>query len=223
MARAPTRPAAPQRTLADLLNQLGGIPPRRVRLDPTPGAATEADVLNADRHDGRLCELIDGVLVEKTMGFEESRLALLIAYHLQAFVMRHDLGIVAGEAGMLRLVPGLVRIPDVSFISWTRYRACATRKAPIPDLAPDLAIEVLSNGNTKREMRRKLLEYFDAGAQLVWLVDPKVRTVRVHTAPDHSTLTVEDGALDGGDVLPGFTLALRDLFAEADRQGPRGA
>ena len=91
----------------------------------------------------------------------------------------------------------------------------------IPTVAPDLVVEVLSKGNTRREMVRKLDEYFRAGVRLVWYVDPKSRTVRVYTTPDDSVVLSEDQHLDGGDVLPGFTLSIRDWFAEAERTGPR--
>jgi Uma2 family endonuclease len=113
---------------------------------------------------------------------------------------------------MLRLAPGLVRIPDVSYISWNRLPKRRRPKRPIPDLAPDLAIEVLSKSNTRKEMERKLREYFDAGVRLVWFVDPKARTVRVFTGVDESVLLGKEQTLDGGDVLPGFRLRLRELY-----------
>lgn len=72
-------------TLADLLIQLGGIAPERVRFRPLPGTATEQDVLDAQAHDGRLCELVDGVLVEKGMGFRESFLAMTLSTILWGF------------------------------------------------------------------------------------------------------------------------------------------
>src|SRR5206468_1626606 len=83
---------------------------------------------------------------------------------------------------------------------------------PILDRAPDLAVEVLSKGNTRAEMDRKLREYFAAGVRLVWLIDPKTRTARVHTSPEEMTRLGEGDTLDGGDVLPGFALPLRDLL-----------
>ena len=86
---------------------------------------------------------------------------------------------------------------------------------------PDLVVEVLSKGNTPKEMARKLEEYFRAGVRLVWYVNPKKRTVRVYTAPDRSVLLREDDTLDGGDVLPGFVLSIRKWFAEAERSMPR--
>ena len=90
---------------------------------------------------------------------------------------------------------------------------------PIPDLAPDLAVEVLSVGNTLGEMARKRQDYFAAGLHLVWQVDPRTRTVEVFTAPDQSTILHETHILDGGTVLPGLTLPLPELFAALDLHG----
>ncbi len=104
-------------TVAELLKKHGGIPAERVLLDPPPGTATEKDVLAVERQ-GRICELVDGVLVEKAMGLAESYLALCIAFFLQGFLQQHRLGFLAGEDGAPRLWPGLVRITDISFISW---------------------------------------------------------------------------------------------------------
>jgi Uma2 family endonuclease len=117
-------------------------------------------------------------------------------------------------------MPGLVRIPDVSFIVWGRMPPADAPAKPIPDLSPDLAVEVLSESNTRREMERKLQEYFEAGASLVWYIDLRARTVTVYTAPDQSTVLGESATLDGGDLLPGFALPLRELFARASRRGP---
>jgi Uma2 family endonuclease len=88
---------------------------------------------------------------------------------------------------------------------------------PIPLVAPDLAVEVLSRSNTPREMARKRREYCEAGTRLVWEVDPAARTVTVFTSPERFTVLDATQTLDGGSVLPGFTLALADLFAELDR------
>src|SRR5438552_14595556 len=113
--------AATIETLADLLKRLGGASPERIRFHPFPGTATEADVLVRPDGEKRLCELIDGVLVEKPMGYYESLLALLLGHFLQSFLDAHPLGFLLGEAGTLRLMPGLVRIPDLSFISWDHF------------------------------------------------------------------------------------------------------
>jgi Uma2 family endonuclease len=210
---------SPARTAADLLRQLGGIPLDRILLDPAPGRATERDLLDLHRREGRICELIDGTLVEKPMGLRESILAGALIALLRSFVLPRNLGVVSGEAGMMRLMAGLVRVPDVAFVSWDRLPGRSIPREPIPDLAPDLAIEVLSPSNTPGEMKRKLDEYFSARVRLVWIVDPERRTAAVHTDVSNPTLLDASGTLTGGDVLPGFQCALADLFAELDRRG----
>jgi Uma2 family endonuclease len=212
-------PAVALETLADLLDHLGGIAPERVRLSPAPGTATEEDVLHVHDHAGRLCELVDGVLVEKAMGFRESFLAAALIIILGNFVRPRNLGLVTAPDGMMCLAAGLVRIPDVAFISCDRLPNRRVPTAPIHALAPNLAVEVLSVGNTAREMARKCREYFAAGVQLVWLVDPETRTIVVHTAPEDSTTLHAEGTLEGGMVLPGFALSVQGFFAELDRQG----
>jgi len=205
-------PLANVANLGDLLKRLGSIPAERVRLHPTPGTATEKDVLRVLDHENRPCELIEGTLVEKPMGYEESEIACLLITFLNNFVRPRKLGIVTGADGTIRLFPGLVRIPDVAFASWTCLPEGRRPKAPIPHIAPDLVVEVLSKGNTKPEIAKKLGEYFAAGVRLVWLVDFRKRTVLVHTAVDQSVLIKEGQALDGGAVLPGFVLRLDELF-----------
>ena len=190
--------------------------PRRIRFRPAPGTATEDDVIKIHNRERRLFELIDGVLVEKVLGYSESVLAIELARLLGNFVRRRKLGTLAGEAGMLRLSPGLVRIPDLSFISRARLAHHRRARAPILPLAPDLAIEVLSEGNTPREMARKIREYFDSGCRLVWLIDPRSRTVAVYTTPAKPIILTEKQTLTGGDVLLGFRLPLRKLFGVLD-------
>jgi len=206
-------------TLADLLQYLGGIAPDRVRFRPPPGTATEEDVLAIHAREGRLYELIDGVLVEKAVGLRESYLASVLITILWSFVRPRNLGIVTGEAGTMRLAFGLVRIPDVAFISWQRLSGRRIPTELIPALAPDLAVEILSSSNTPGEMARKRQEYFAAGVQVVWQIDPNTRTVEVYTTPEQSTVLRETQILAGGTALPGFVLPLHELFAELDRQG----
>jgi Uma2 family endonuclease len=209
--------APPIRNLADLVKRLGDIPLERIRFRPPVGTATEEDVLEAEEHEKGLCELVDGTLVEKAMGFEEARVALQLGHLIQSHLDETDLGICLGADGMMRIAPGLVRIPDVSFIAWDRLPDRESPAVPIPDLAPTLAVEVLSEGNTKREMDRKVGEYFDAGVELVWLIDPRKRAARVYSAPQRSILVRAAQSLDGGDVLPGFSVRLADLLDRGRR------
>jgi Uma2 family endonuclease len=208
-------------TLADVLRRLGDVPTSRIRFFPYPGTATEEDVLVIQAKEDRLCELIDGVLVEKAMGFRESLLAVSLLTTLDLFVNARKLGLVAGPDGMMRLSSGLVRIPDVSFISWKDIPGGKVPEAPIPKLAPTLATEVLSESNTPAEIKRKRREYFKAGTSLMWVVDPKVRTVTVWTSVKKSQVLTESDTLDGGSVLPGFKLPLKELFSVLDREAPK--
>jgi Uma2 family endonuclease len=200
------------RTAAEWLHDLGDVPLERIIFDPLPGTATEADVLRLEAQEGKLCELIDGTLVEKAMGYEESAIALRIAFLLQSFILPRKLGVVSGEAGMMRILRPRVRMPDVAYVSRERLPGGRVPKEPIPDLVPDLAVEVLSESNTPREISLKLREYLDAGVRLVWIVDPRLRTVEVHRPSAAPVSLTESETIDAGDVLPGFSVAVSEFF-----------
>ncbi len=206
-------------TFADLLHQIGNVPLERIRLHPAPGTATEQDVTAAlEGVEKHICELVDGVLVEKPVASTEAMLAGVIVQLLWNYVEEDDLGVVIPGDGPLRLRIGLVRIPDVSFISWDRLPGGEFPDDPIAAVAPDLAVEVLSEGNTKAEMERKLRDYFDAGVRLVWLIQPKTQTAVAYTSTTKTRRVGKEGSLDGGEVLPGFRLPLKEVFARAHRQ-----
>ncbi len=206
-------------TALDLVQRFGAIPLHRVRLHPPPGTATEQDVLEADAREDRLCELIDGTLVEKTVGTYESYLAGLLCQFLGTYARENGLGIALGADGMIRLAPRQIRIPDVAFLSWDRLPEGDLPRDPIWSLIPDLAAEVISRHNTREEMARKLGEYFAAGVRLVWYVFPKTQEVHVYTSADHHDVLGEGDVLEGGDVLPGFQLELKAFFAPPRRGG----
>ena len=101
----------------------------------------------------------------------------------------------------------------MAFYSWAKLPGGRVPDEPIPELHPDLAVEVLSKPNTRGEMFAKRKDYFFAGVRLVWYVDPRTDTVTAYTSPDESvTLTTAD-TLTGGDVLPGFSVPVRDIFS----------
>ena len=205
-------------TIAELLEKLGDLPPVRLPLGQSFGTSTEADVLRfLDLPRKRICELVDGTLVEKAMGYEESTVAAMLIRYLLNFIVPRKLGRISGEQGTLRLWPGRVRIPDVAFVSQARLIGHNFLNEPIPLLVPDLVVEVLSKTNTKKEMRLKREDYFQVGVRLVWEIDPETRTVQVFTKvdPPDATLTTAD-TLTGGEVLPDFTLSLREFFAALD-------
>ena len=101
---------------------------------------------------------------------------------------------------------------DASFVSSERLKSVEDFDKFLP-FAPDLAVEVLSPGNTVTEMDEKIAMYFAAGSQLVWIINPKRRTVAIYTSPFNVRILGEHDTLDGGDVLPGFGLELSKLFA----------
>ena len=208
-----TEMVAPFERMSELLESLGCIAPQRVFLRPTPGSATEADLLAHDRRpDAFPCELIRGVLVEKAVGFLEAIVATAVCYELSSFVKSRDLGIVVGAGAAMRILPGVVRSPDVSFVRWDKMPGRKVPRSSIPALHPDLAVEVLRNGNTAGEIENKRSDYFRAGVRLFWVVDPSRRTVRVCTPGGESTLD-EAASIDGGDVLPGLCIPIAPLFA----------
>ena len=159
-------------------------------------------------------ELSKGVLVEVSpTGNSHTILAVELARVIGNFVKAHKLGKVTGEAGgyILSENPDIVRAPDVGFIA--KARAKSTDKY-FPG-APDLAVEIVSPGDTETEIAKKVREYLDAGTRLIWFFYPASRTVKVHTPTMTKTLD-ENDVLDGMDVLPGFLLSVRDIFAVLD-------
>jgi Uma2 family endonuclease len=208
------------RTLADLLAPLRGVPLDRIRAHPAPGRGTVQDVIDIQDQEGVLCELVAGVLVEKSVGYSESLLATVIVELLNAFVRSRNLGHVTGEAGTMRLLPDLVRIPDVAYTSWDRLPGGERPKERVPLLVPNIVVEILSEGNTPEEMAEKRRIYFEAGVDLVWEIDPQRRSATVHRSLTDFDRLGHDDRLKGGSVLPGFELSLAEVFAELDRRRP---
>lgn len=204
-------------TASEVIAHFGDIPIARIRTSPAPGEATEADVIELHDHHDRLYELIDGTLVEKAAWWPDSQLTVSISCLLMNFVRAHCLGKVFGPDGMFRLSPGQIRIPDVAFISKQRFVGRELKSDAFWELGCDLAVEVISPSNTRREMERKLGDYFAAGVVIVWLVYPKTREVVVYSSPNSSATLRGEDVLDGGVVLPGFSVSVAQLFAELDQ------
>jgi Uma2 family endonuclease len=205
-------------TLADLLHELGDISPERVLRSPHPGTATEDDLLRLlNAADKRLCELVDGVLVEKPMGWYEARLATILCHLIEAYLEERDIGFIVGPDAPHRLHDQCIRLPDVAFVRYETLPPPEQRRAAVASWVPDLAVEILSESNRPGEMTRNLQDYFNAGVRLAWMADPESRTVRVYHSPDQFETLAEADSLDGEDVLPGFRLSIRDWFTRADR------
>jgi Uma2 family endonuclease len=208
--------AVEPQSIADLIKELGGVSPRRIRLKPYPGTATVRDLIRLNGRQDRIYELVDGTLVEKVMGYGEGIIAAEIIFLMLAFVKPRRLGFVGGPDATMRIMPRIARAPDVSFVSRRKFPNGKVTRSPVPDLVPDLAVEVISKGDRPGEIKRKLKEYFRSGVRAVWVIDPPTESARVYSRPTEFTLIPKGGTIDGGDVLPGFKLHLADLFADLD-------
>jgi len=169
-----------------------------------------------DYPDSKDHELVRGMpRVCEPPGGVHGRLAGRIAARLVEHVERLGLGTVLVEAGyLLQRAPDTVRGPDVSFISVARLPPDQIPEQFIPG-APDLAVEILSPGSRWSEVEEKVADYLGGGARLVWLVDSRERRVMVRYPDRPPRIVAADGELDGEDVVPGFKLALAELFGRS--------
>lgn len=160
-------------------------------------------------------ELIEGVVYEMPpTGEEHGVVTVEITYHIRHFVGQHDLGRVTGaETGyVLHRRPNgrdTVLAPDVGFVSKARMAETPSQK--FAEMAPDLAVEVLSPSQTYTQMARKVQVYLRYGTRMVLILDPIEKVIFVHTPTGTTTLEISD-TLDGGDVLPGFQVEVKKLF-----------
>jgi Uma2 family endonuclease len=180
---------------------------------PAERLRTAADLMQLP-DDGYRYELEAGRLIRMPPGGPlASIVAATFLTLVNEFVRLQRLGVVGGADFGIQLArdPDTVRAPDVGF-----YRADRLPAGGIPetywDLAPDLAVEVLSPSDRRGKVLKKVGEYLDAGTQLVWVVDPRRRTAVVYRPEGEPTILGADGVLDGEDVLSGFTLALADVW-----------
>ncbi len=160
-------------------------------------------------------ELVEGELVEVPgAGALHNVIAALVYELIRAFVRERDLGVVStdGAGYILDRGPDLLRIPDVSFVSWERVPEEGIPEGFWP-VAPDLAVEVVSPGDRADEVHDKVREYLDAGTRLVWVLWPRRRSVTAHTPDGVARELGPDDELDGGEVLPGFRARVAELFA----------
>ncbi len=123
--------AAVSESWSEFLDELGGISADRVRQNPFPGKATSADLIHANR-DSRLCELVDGTLVEKAMGWQESLIAIVLASLLRDFVQKNQLGFVTGADGLVELFPSLVALRTLLFFPGNDFPTAKSRPTQYP-------------------------------------------------------------------------------------------
>lgn len=135
-------------TLEDLAARFGPMLLSRLRMEPAPGTANEDDLARILESEDRLFELVDGTLVEKPMGFEESQLTSWLIWVLMNHIGPRNLGLITSPDGPYRLQPGLVRLPDIAFVDKRRFPGGKLPRGGIANVVPNLAVEVLSAGNT---------------------------------------------------------------------------
>ena len=160
-------------------------------------------------------ELIDGELKKTSpTGHNHGRIAMRLTVPLGQYVQEKHLGeVYAAETGFkLKSNPDTVRAPDLSFINQKRVDEVAEAKGYWPG-APDLAVEVLSPNDIVSEVEQKVGEWLEAGANSVWVVSPKMRTVTVYKSRTDIQVLTEKDTLDGGQVVPGFQYPIAKLFA----------
>jgi Uma2 family endonuclease len=159
--------------------------------------------------------LIEGRLVdEMPCGNESSEIGALIVTYLTTFARPRHLGKVYGADGgfILQRNPDTVVAPDAAFVRAERLPPAGTLGNVFMPMAPDLAVEVLSPGNRAGETARKVELYRRAGVPLVWVIDPEKQTATVYAQGAAPITLTKSDALDGGDLLPGFSLVLAELF-----------
>jgi len=173
----------------------------------TRPAATEEDLLGMPR-DGQKYELVDGEIRVSPAGYLHGRVCARLTVRLGAFVEERRLGDLLDSSTGFRLPGGNVRLPDVSFVARGRMVGDV---GGFGDLAPDLAVEVLSPTDSSRQVLDKVGEYLQAGVHLVWVIDPERRTAAVHRSLTDVRKLGPDDSLDGEDVVPGFRCRLADV------------
>lgn len=164
--------------------------------------------------DAHRLELVRGRLIrEPRPGARHGLLMARLGARLQRHVEENRLGVVCMDFGVvLPTEPPTVRGPDIGFVARDRIPPEGVPTGFLR-MAPDLAVEIVSPSNTVSEIQEKVLEYLDAGARLVWVIDPQTQVVNTYRSRDEIRLLGEGDELEGGDVLPGFRLALEELFA----------
>jgi len=177
-----------------------------------------ADELIAMPDDGFRYELVKGELIRMSpTGHEHGIVAMNVAGPLHQHVKSNKLGAVyAAETGfIIEQNPDTVRAPDVAFVAKERIAQAGKVKSYWIG-APDLGVEVISPGDTVGEVESKVTEWLEAGTRLVWLVSPKLRTVTIYRSLTDITTLTEKDTLDGSHVVPGFRIAVGEIFRGLD-------
>ena len=172
---------------------------------------TDEELLQLPK-DGNKYEVVDGELVVSPgAGVPHEKLVVKLAIRLGGYVEAKRLGDVLGSSALYVLPSGNKRSPDLSFVATGRLDEPGISQV-FPQLAPDLAVEVISPSDTAQRVLDKVGEYLEAGVRLVWVIDPQKRQAAVYRTITSVREVSGDGALDGEDVLPGFRCPLSEIL-----------
>jgi len=170
--------------------------------------------------DGNKYELVDGELVMSNSGLEHGWIAAILVSALYSFVVPRKLGVILDSSTAFTMKTGNKRSPDVSFLSKDRLQGLKKLPKGFGQGAPDLAVEILSPSNTTSEIHGKIVEYFENGTKLIWVINPEEEYVLMYkynfenTTPDRLLISVD--SLSGEEILPEFTFPVANLFPKFD-------
>jgi len=167
--------------------------------------------------DGHRYELVDGEILDMgNAGMEHGGIGSLLGGVLAIYVRQQKLGIVCDSSTGFTLKNGNKRSPDVSFVSRERLKGLKRPPRGFFQGSPDLAVEILSPSNTIEEIHDKIVEYFENDTRLVWVIHPDEKYLLVYHSPEPDRFLRSSDCLDGESVVPGFSMAVSELFEEWD-------
>lgn len=174
---------------------------------------TDAEFMALNR-DGHRYEIVNGELIDMgNSGAKHGYIAVILSAALFNCVSTQKLGAMFDSSTAFKMKSGNKRSPDISFMAKERLQGLDDLPDGFLEGAPDLAVEILSPSNTVEEIDQKLVEYFDNGSRLVWVIHPRQKYVLVYrNSQEPDRLLKSNDSLDGEEIVPDFTLPIADLF-----------
>jgi Uma2 family endonuclease len=167
--------------------------------------------------DGDRYELVNGeLIIVGNSGMEHGNLGAFLCGLLEIYARRNKLGSTFDSSTAFTMKTGNKRSPDISFVAKDRLKGLKKLPKGFFQGAPDLAVEIISPSNTFDEIHTKIVEYFDSGSKLVWVIHPDEESVLVYHKPQPDKLLQRTDSLDGETIIPGFTVPVAELFADLD-------
>lgn len=167
--------------------------------------------------DGNRYEIVNGELViMANSGMEHGNIGAFLGGAIELHVRSHKLGVTCDSSTAFKMKSGNKRSPDISFVAKERLQGRKRLPKGFFEGAPDLAVEIISPSNTFEEIHNKLVEYFDSGCRLAWVIHPDEQSALIYRQPQPDRLLKISDNLEGEEIIPGFTMPMVDLFAELD-------